>query len=344
MVITNSPNAGLGPAPPPLPPPPKAPSTGIDGWFKVTFIYRKFKNLHTNKFILIIRKAIYIYIYRYNKIRNILIHIGQTLYILIFHFLSECWIIESSKQQRCEISYPTQLGQQIHPFREENALTKCHRVKSHFTSRIVNAWSETHGMPFYGFPLRICGAMEATRAKAEKYPLKQPKWVCGGRGNFKFTQMNVTLIQNVLGKTYILKSLQTLLNKVQLTFKVTFIYRKFKNLHTNKFILIIRKAIYIYIYRYNKIRNILIHIGQTLYILIFHFLSECWIIESSKQQRCEISYPTQLGQQMKLSWRDKYANWFPIKKWTYPAFLTKSVMGNPPRNPGIWRTQTRVKF
>ena len=38
--------------------------------------------------------------------------------------------------------------------------------------------------------------------------------VSGGWGNFKITHMNVTLIQNVLGKhIYILKSLQTYLNE-----------------------------------------------------------------------------------------------------------------------------------
>ena len=77
---------------------------------------------------------------------------------------------------------------------------------------------------------------------------KQPKWVSGGWGNFKFTQLNVTLIQNVLGKTYIYIEVPTnITEQVQLTFKVTFIYRKFINLYTNKFILIIRDAIDIYI-------------------------------------------------------------------------------------------------
>ncbi len=63
--------------------------------------------------------------------------------------------------------------------------------------------------------------------------------VSGGWGNFKITHMNVTLIQNVLGKhIYIYIEVPTNISeRVQLTFKVTFIYRKFVNLYTNKYIL-----------------------------------------------------------------------------------------------------------
>ena len=65
--------------------------------FKVTFIYRKFINSYTDKFIILERDiSIYIYILNiYIYQIQILIHISQTLYILIFHFLSERWIIES---------------------------------------------------------------------------------------------------------------------------------------------------------------------------------------------------------------------------------------------------------
>ena len=68
------------------------------GEFKVTFIYRKFINSYTDKFIILERDtSIYIYIYLniYIYQIHILIHVSQTLYILIFHFLSECCIIES---------------------------------------------------------------------------------------------------------------------------------------------------------------------------------------------------------------------------------------------------------
>ena len=62
--------------------------------FKVTFIYRKFINSYTDKFI-ILERDIYMSKYIYISQIHILIHVSQTLYILIFHFLSECWIIES---------------------------------------------------------------------------------------------------------------------------------------------------------------------------------------------------------------------------------------------------------
>ena len=64
----------------------------------MTFIYRKFINSYTDKFIILERDiSIYIYlnIYIYISQIHILIHVSQTLHILIFHFLSECWIIES---------------------------------------------------------------------------------------------------------------------------------------------------------------------------------------------------------------------------------------------------------
>ena len=90
-------------------------------------------------------------------------------------------------------------------------------IRSEDTLHIVECTcsNETLKMPLNGFQARRCGNSMVKRAMAEPYSPKQPKWVSGGWGNFKFTQMNVTLIQNVLGKTYIyvLKSLQTLLNK-----------------------------------------------------------------------------------------------------------------------------------
>ena len=60
----------------------------------MTFIYRKFINSYTDKFI-ILERDIYICLNIYISQIHILIHVSQTLYILIFHFLSECWITES---------------------------------------------------------------------------------------------------------------------------------------------------------------------------------------------------------------------------------------------------------
>ena len=59
--------------------------------------------------------------------------------------------------------------------------------------------------------------------------------VCGGWGKFQINALNVTLIQNVLGKTYT-EVPTNITERVQLTFKVTFIYRKFLNSYTDKFI------------------------------------------------------------------------------------------------------------
>ena len=88
-------------------------------------------------------------------------------------------------------------------------------------------------------------------AMAEPYSPKQPKWVSGGWGNWKF-QIHATechLDPKCFGENiYIyIEAPTNITEQVQLTFKVTFIYRKFINLYTNKFILIIRDTIDIYI-------------------------------------------------------------------------------------------------
>ena len=93
--------------------------------FKVTFIYRKFINSYTDKFIIIERDISIYYIYIYQS--HILIHLSQTLYILIFHFLSECWIVESFEATANVVMfYPNTTWLSQSPFWGCDNLAKCH--------------------------------------------------------------------------------------------------------------------------------------------------------------------------------------------------------------------------
>ena len=98
----------------------------------MTFIYRKFINSYTDKFIILERDiSIYMYyMYTYIYIHifiHILIHISQTLYILIFHFLSECWIIESFETTADVVMfYPNTTWLSQSPFGGSDHIAKCH--------------------------------------------------------------------------------------------------------------------------------------------------------------------------------------------------------------------------
>ena len=113
------------------------------------------------------------------------------------------WIFEATAW--VETSYPNNNLETTLPLQGRDAVAKCHEEMMHSQApEEWNAakWMRCHWMYWVSWHWKWSLWNQKSHGQKLRFPQKQQR-VSGGWGNFKRSHMNVTLIQNVLGRTYI---------------------------------------------------------------------------------------------------------------------------------------------